>query len=102
MANKVMCDICRKQEASRIFKVKKREAGVLRRWSDWKQIDVCGECGEKLLGLPFKDSSGFSRPPLRRNIEEAVIIPHGDGGAPEPEYEIPVPDQKENEDQGNG
>ena len=102
MANIVMCDICGKQEASRIFKVKKREAGIIHRWSDWKQIDICGECGKKLLGLPFKDSNGFHNPPPRRNIEEAVIIPHGDGGAPVPEYKIPVPDQKENEDQENG
>ena len=102
MASKVMCDICGKKEASRIFKVKKREAGVIHRWSDWKQIDVCGKKEEKLLGLPYKDSNGFSRPPLRRNIEEAVIMPHSSGDAPEPEYEIPVPDQKENEDQENG
>lgn len=102
MANKVMCDICGKEEASRIFKVKKREAGVLHRWGNWKQIDVCGECGEKLLGLPYKNSNGFSRPPLRRNIEEAVIMPHSSGDAPEPEYEISVPESKENEEPKNG
>lgn len=82
MANKVMCDICGKREASRQFKIRERKTrmnwGGLQRWSDWKKIDICGECGEKLLGLPYLDSDGFGRPllPRKSNIEEAVIMPH--------------------------
>lgn len=27
-------------------------------WTPYKRIDICGECAERLLGLPFRDSDG--------------------------------------------
>lgn len=108
MANKVMCDICEKREASRQFKIKKREAcrflGIKRNWSDWKKIDICGECGEKLLGLPYRDSDGFRWKllPTKRNVKEVAIMPNSSGDAPEPEYKIPAPAQRGNEEPENG
>ena len=37
--NKTVCDICRANEATKIFKVKKLESMF-----DWKRIDICVHC----------------------------------------------------------
>ena len=71
--NKIICDICGKNEASREYKIKIREKGhwspYSRRafysisWGDWKEIDICGECAEKLLNLKYLDKNGYERIP---------------------------------------
>lgn len=44
MMKKVICDICRKQEAERCFKVKYK----IRRWH---RIDICKSCYEAFINL---------------------------------------------------
>ena len=36
------------------------------KWNPYKEIDICGECAEKLLGMRYIDSSGLPRPPKER------------------------------------
>lgn len=74
MSKKRICDICNKNEASRSFKIKTQKKGQYEfgscihwngnRWTAWEKIDICGECGEKLMGLPYIDSQGLRRPPI--------------------------------------
>ena len=74
--NKIICDVCVKNEASREYKIKIREkghwSGYSRRafysssWGDLEEIDICGECAEKLLNLKYLDSDGFHRPPEKK------------------------------------
>ena len=74
MAEKRICDICNKNEASRSFKCKLSLKGCLEKtgygsrwnsdlWQPYEKIDICGECAETLLGLPYRDSHGYGRPP---------------------------------------
>lgn len=74
---KCVCDICNEREASRKFKVKVSRKGMYLHagsgirwdssvWQPWQKIHICGECGEKLLGLTYRDSNGFGRPPVRK------------------------------------
>lgn len=60
MSKKRICDICDRNEASRSFKIKTRSKGQYEcddygiswngnRWTAWENVDVCSECGEKLL-----------------------------------------------------
>ena len=77
MVEKRICDICNKNEASRSFKVKQSLKGYyektshslrwVRKWSAYEKIDICGECGEKLLGLTYRDENGLGiRPPKKQ------------------------------------
>ena len=74
---KCICDICDEREASRKFKVKVSQKGMhdycgsgsfwnSSIWQPWQEIHVCGECGEKLLGLKYRDSNGHGRPPKQK------------------------------------
>lgn len=74
MATKKICDICNKNEASREFQVRRSLKGCWEgtynrgrwnsdKWTEWETIDICGECAETLLGLPYRDSNGHGRPP---------------------------------------
>ncbi|GLB26532.1 hypothetical protein LXJ15735_27730 [Lacrimispora xylanolytica] len=67
---KRICDICKEKEASRSYKVKQSIKGYMAGarweggyWQPYKKIDICGECAETLMGLPYRDSYGLSRPP---------------------------------------
>lgn len=60
--NKIICDVCGKNEASREFIVKRREKRFFI-WEDWEEIDICGECAEKLFNMKYLDKGGFGRPP---------------------------------------
>lgn len=74
MSDKRICDVCNKREASRSFKVKMSQKGVwtsdrkrfLPKWSEYEQIDICGKCAERILGMRYIDSSGLPRPPKDR------------------------------------
>ena len=70
MSERIVCDICGQREASRRFKVKVSRKGMYVNciwepgfWRPYKKIDICGECGEKLLNLPYLDHNGFSKIP---------------------------------------
>lgn len=65
---KRICDICKKNDAGTAFKIQKshkedftKGIGIRFRWSNmwspWEELDICDECGEKLLGVSFKSSS---------------------------------------------
>lgn len=47
--NKIICDCCEKEEASRSFKVKRAEKYF--GWSKYKIIDICDTCAKKLLNM---------------------------------------------------
>ena len=66
MAKKRMCDVCNKKEASRSFKCKLSLKGQYEKtgygfrwnssiWSPYEKIDICGDCAEKILGLPYRN-----------------------------------------------
>ena len=75
MAEKRICDVCNRNEASREFQVRHSLKGCWERkgscsgfwnankWTEWETIDICGECAETLLGLPYRDSHGHGRAP---------------------------------------
>lgn len=59
---KCICDLCKENDASRMFKVKKLQKKFIGNvptpnqrfgdtWGNWEDIDICSECAEKLLGL---------------------------------------------------
>lgn len=77
MATKIICDICKQNEASRSFRVQKKVKGGYEgdhlhsfwnplKWSEWEEINICGECAEKLLGMEYRGADGRGRPPERR------------------------------------
>ena len=77
MATKIICDICKTNEASRSFRVQKRVKGRYEgdhlhffwnpsAWTGWEEIDICGECAAKLLGLEYRGGDGRGRPPERK------------------------------------
>lgn len=54
----VICDICRKREAERCFKIKEQKAytsideyGFLHRTLRWTRIDICKTCYEVFVEL---------------------------------------------------
>lgn len=60
--NKILCDICKQNEANKKFKVKMSRRGCYERtgyggrwndsiWKPYKRLDICEKCGEKLLGI---------------------------------------------------
>ena len=56
MAQKTMCDFCKKNEADKNFKIMEK----YQIWGpfygdDWKHIDICTECYEKLFGVDTSD-----------------------------------------------
>ncbi len=54
---KCLCDICKKNEANKHFKVKRKE----RRWRNgyywtkYAKIDICENCYDKLINLTDKE-----------------------------------------------
>ena len=76
MAEVRLCDICGEREASRSFKCKRSQKGryVSHRsgvtwmpiWNPYEKIDICGECGEKILNLAYRGPDGFGRPPIAK------------------------------------
>ncbi len=55
---KIMCDICEKNEATKKYKCKKREKMWNREgWRDWKQLDICEDCAKKILGIAKRRTS---------------------------------------------
>lgn len=54
---KCLCDICKKNEANKHFKVKQKE----RRWTNgyywtkYAKIDICENCYDKLINLTDKE-----------------------------------------------
>lgn len=80
---KRICDICEINESSRSYKVKQSLKGCYEKtgyggrwnsllWTPYKRIDICGECAEKLLGLPFRDSDGGDGGRTARKIVENI------------------------------
>lgn len=80
---KRICDICNEREASRSFKVKQSLKGYYEKtgyggrwnplnWTPYKAIDICGECAEKFLRLPFRDSNGGDGGRTTRKIVENI------------------------------
>lgn len=62
MADKRICDICNINNAVRSFKIKVSKKGQYLKnpnliywedslWTPYKKIDICSECGNKILGL---------------------------------------------------
>jgi hypothetical protein len=60
--DKRICDVCNKNEANASYKVKKSTLGrcctggygargIAFGWGIYEKIDICDECGEKLLGV---------------------------------------------------
>lgn len=77
MATKIICDICKTNEANRSFRIKQRTKGCYEHfdccsfwnpsaWTGWEEIDICGKCAEKLLGLEYRGADGRGIPPERR------------------------------------
>lgn len=66
MSVKRICDICNRNEASRSFRIQMSNVNKFGKWSPYKEIDICGECAEKLFGMRYIDSSGLPRPPKER------------------------------------
>lgn len=66
-----LCDICGEREASRSFKCKRSNKGRyvahgsgitwMPIWNPYEKIDICGECGERLLNLKYRDPNGLGR-----------------------------------------
>ncbi len=59
---KKICDICNEREATRSFKIKRSQIGCFVKgrgarfwapyiWTPWERIDICNECGEKIINL---------------------------------------------------
>lgn len=74
MMKKNICDICNKKEVTREYRIKTRKKGKYVStghgfrwnsgiWTDWKEIDICGECAEKFFNLPYLNDDGLRRPP---------------------------------------
>lgn len=66
---KIICDICKKEEASRGMKVKMRRKypddwDSCQHWGRYRKIDICGNCATKLLGMEYIDSEGNQKPYL--------------------------------------
>ena len=47
---KIICDVCNKNEANRRFKVK-LECGMAYQGNKWISIDICKECYDKLFNI---------------------------------------------------
>lgn len=80
---KRICDLCKINESSRSYKVKQSLKGHYERtgygigwnslsWTPYRRIDICGECAEELLGLPFRDSNGGDGGRTARKIVENI------------------------------
>ncbi|WP_024347414.1 hypothetical protein [Lacrimispora indolis] len=80
---KRICDICKTNESSRSYKVKQSLKGHYEKtsyggrwnsllWTPYERIDICGECAERLLGLPFRDSDGGDGGRMMRKIVENI------------------------------
>lgn len=59
-----LCDICKKNEADRKYKIKHSKRGMYVKsygfskwcsnvWTPWEKISICDECGKKFLDLPY-------------------------------------------------
>lgn len=70
MSVKRICDICNKNEASRSFRIQISNVNKFGKWGPYKEIDICGECAEKILGMRYIDSSGLPRAPKERCVFE--------------------------------
>lgn len=62
MSSERICDVCNKNKAVRSFKIKASKKGQYIRgqnliswcdfiWTPYEKIDICSECGYKILGL---------------------------------------------------
>lgn len=82
--NVCLCDICKKNEASRKYKIKRSLKGHYVHnssgsfywslsWTPWEKISICGECGEKFFNQSYRGADGFGRVPW-----EESKIPKGD------------------------
>lgn len=73
---KRICDICKEREASRSFKIKQSLRGHWKSrgnsgwwdsksWTPYEDIEICGVCASKLLGIPYRDENGMPCPEHR-------------------------------------
>ena len=70
-----VCDLCKSKEPNKRFKVKMSRKGCYQstghgfRWVDiwqpYEKIDICGECGERLLNLEYRGPNGLGRLPVK-------------------------------------
>lgn len=84
-----ICDVCKKNRADMSFKVKRsnRRWGIANLWSNFETIDVCNECGNKLLGVV---NIGVMPPVHPPSSGSSVSI-----NAPTPSYRPPTPPKKD-------
>lgn len=60
---KIICDVCKTNEATRKYRVKMKTKGCYEAfgefppfynpnaWTKWVEVDICEECAKKILGL---------------------------------------------------
>ncbi len=60
-----ICDICKKNLADMSFRVQRSNRQTLNIWARYQSIDVCNECGNKLLGVVNIGTMEPKRPPKK-------------------------------------
>jgi len=80
-----VCDICKNNLADMSFKVKRSNRSLINFWSRYEDIDVCNECGNKLLGVANLMAVAPVRPPKR---EHDALRSYN---SPVPTYRPPMP-----------
>lgn len=75
MANQKICDICKKNLADMSFKVKhsNKKWSFSNLWNDYETIDICNECGNKLLGIVNLSTMPPKSPPSPKTSLENLI-----------------------------